>query len=66
MAVTLSADQQFKMVTETGSKMQGTIEFRGLSTDTKPTDCINGAAFIEIDTGKVYLFDAVGGEWHEV
>lgn len=66
MAVTLSADQQFKMVTETGSKMQGTIEFRGLSTDTKPTDCINGAAFIEIDTGKVFLFDAIGQIWHEV
>lgn len=66
MAVTLSADQQFKMVTETGSKMQGTIEFRGLSTDTKPTDCINGAAFIEIDTGKVFLFDAVGQRWNEV
>lgn len=66
MAVTLSADQQFKMVTETGSKMQGTIEYRGLSTDTKPTDCINGAAFIEIDTGKVYLFDADAGTWNEV
>lgn len=42
------------------------LEYRGLSTDPKPTDAINGAAYIEIDTGKVYLFDATGVEWHEM
>ena len=38
----------------------------GKSTDTKPTGtAVNGRAFIEMDTGKVYFFDAEGGEWLE-
>lgn len=44
-------------------------EFRmvGLSTDTKPTDDVpNGAAFIEMDTDKSYLFDAEGVTYYEV
>jgi len=47
-------------------KLEGDVEYRGLSTDTKPTGSINGAAFIEIDTGKVYLFDAAGETWNEI
>lgn len=43
------------------------FDLRGLSTDAKPTDGIpNGSTFIEIDTGKVYMFDSVGNEWAEV
>lgn len=47
------------------------MELRGLSTDTKPTtwqggDIENGSAFIEIDTGDVYLFDETNKEWNEV
>lgn len=43
-----------------------TNEFDGLSTDTKPTDGVrNGSVFIEIDTGKIYLYDEEGAEWHE-
>ena len=47
------------------------MELRGLSTDEKPTswqDGIieNGSAFIEIDTGDVYLFDEANSEWNEV
>lgn len=35
-----------------------TYEFRGLSTDEKPVERIgNGSVFIEIDTGKVFIFD---------
>ena len=35
-----------------------TYEFRGLSTDEKPIERIgNGSIFIEIDTGKVFIFD---------
>lgn len=42
------------------------LEYRGLSTDTKPTENItNGTVFIEIDTGKVYMFDADGSQWKE-
>lgn len=41
-------------------------EYRGLSTDTKPTENVsNGAVFIEINTGKVYMFDADGTQWKE-
>lgn len=37
----------------------------GLSTDSKPTSFGNGSLFVEIDTGKTYLFDANSKEWHE-
>ena len=44
------------MVTEVGST---TYEFRGLSTDKKPIKRVgNGSVFIEMDTLKVFLFDA--------
>ena len=39
------------------------MEYRGLSTDSKPTDAPNGAAFLEMDTGDVYLYNADGPAW---
>lgn len=46
------------------------FEFAGNSDDTKPTDSIaTGSVFIEVDTGKVYLFNEdadAGSEWTEV
>lgn len=47
------------------------VEIRGLAEDTKPTEykgkkIANGSAFVEIDTGKVYLFDIESEEWKEV
>ena len=43
------------MITVTSEK---TYEFRGLSTDEKPVEKVgNGSVFIEIDTGKVFMFD---------
>ena len=43
-----------------------TDEYDGLSTDTKPTDGVrNGSVFAEMDTGKVYLFDAENDQWVE-
>lgn len=47
------------------------IEIRGLSTDTKPTvedigELSNGSTFIEIDTGKIYMFDLENSEWKEI
>ena len=40
--------------------------YYGLSTDTKPTKGVgNGSAFIEMDTSKVYFFDAGNSEWLE-
>lgn len=46
-------------------KYMGAEEYRGLSTDTKPTSCGNGSVFIEMDTGKIYFFDASTGDWLE-
>jgi len=43
------------------------VEYRGLSTDEKPTENIeNGTIFIEIDTGKVYMYDLENEEWKEI
>ena len=47
------------------------IELRGLSTDTKPTTfgengVANGTIFIEIDTGKMFMYDAENQLWKEV
>ena len=44
------------------------IEFRGLSTDEKPTTIgeepiPNGTAFIEIDTQDVFIYDSENQEW---
>ena len=43
-------------------------ELRGKSTDTKPTEINgkkvgNGCAYVEIDTGKIFFFDADSEEW---
>lgn len=44
-----------------------TYDIRGLSTDNKPTQNIpNGSTFVEMNTGKGYLFDAENAQWHEV
>ena len=40
--------------------------YYGLSTDEKPADANNGSKYIEMDTGKVFFFDAEGAEWLEV
>lgn len=50
---------------------QRELEIRGLSGDNKPTeinskDIPNGTVFIEIDTGKMFLFDQENTLWKEV
>lgn len=43
------------------------VELRGLSTDEKPTTGIeNGSMFIEMDTGKIYLYDLENEQWREI
>ena len=47
------------------------VELRGLSTDEKPLEINgkvieNGSSFIEIDTGKIYMYDLENQEWNEV
>ena len=39
------------------------MHYRGLSSDTKPDASPNGSDFLEIDTGKVWYFDADSGDW---
>lgn len=36
-----------------------------LSTDTKPDDMPNGSICVEMDTGKLYLYDEEGTQWVE-
>ena len=45
-----------------------TYEFRGLSTDDKSTitNVTNGSIFFEIDTCKVYMWDAEHLQWREL
>lgn len=38
-------------------------EFYGLSTDEKPMDCGNASVFLEMDTKKVFIFDAQNKVW---
>ena len=47
------------------------VELRVKSTDEKPTEIAgkkiaNGSQLIEIDTGKVFLYDIESEEWKEV
>ena len=47
-----------------------TVEMRGLSTDTKPTEfdgrnIDNGSIFVEIDTGSIYFYDLDNEQWME-
>lgn len=48
----------------TSDRLYG-ADFVGLSTDTKPTESTvpNGATFIEMDTGNVYMFDKQNNTW---
>lgn len=40
------------------------VEYRGLSTDDKPVEYVeNGAVFLEMDTSKVFIFDAENKNW---
>lgn len=39
--------------------------YYGLSTDTKPSAAPNGSVFIEMDTSKIYFYDAENKEWKE-
>ena len=53
------------MITADKSKDQAT--FFGLSTDTKPTgaEVANGSCFLEMDTSKIYFYDADNAQWLE-
>lgn len=52
------------MVTINDCRQGGEYEFKGLSTDDKPTDCKVNSLFLELNTGNVYYF--TGEEWAKV
>ena len=43
------------------------MEIYGTSEDDKPTgnNMASGSVFIEVDTGKAYLYERTAGEWYE-
>lgn len=47
------------------ASMLRVVELYGLSTDTKPTDVGNASLFYEMDTKKLFMFDAQNGVWLE-
>jgi len=54
------------MVTNANPHNQWAHEYVGLSTDTKPTEDIpNGSTFVEMDTKKLFAYDAEGSQWLE-
>jgi hypothetical protein len=58
--------ERFEMITYThGKSSVDPSELYGLSTDTKPKDVVNASLFYEMDTKKIYLFDATSKVWLE-
>lgn len=56
-------------ITDQGETLTG--EFCGNSGDTKPTEFEgkavgNGSTYIEIDTGKFYMYDGENQQWKEI
>lgn len=49
------------MITINDCKQAGYYEYKGLSTDIKPTNCQVNSLFLELDTGYFYYFD--GSTW---
>ena len=45
--------------------VNATTDYRGLSTDPKPTDADINALLLEVDTGDFYYFDT-DEDWHKV
>ena len=52
------------MVTNAEQKTLDANNYKGLSTDTKPTDCAPNSLFLELDTGDFYYY--TGTAWAKV
>lgn len=69
--ITIAKTENIKVLSAKTNERLVVAELRGLSTDTKPEnigDIIidNGSIFIEINTGKIYLYDLQNKQWNEV
>lgn len=51
-------------VTLNDNRVTDEHEYKGLSTDTKPTECAVNSLFLELDTGIFYYF--TGTEWVQI
>lgn len=47
------------------SSFEETKEVYCLSTDNKPSTLPNGSICVEMDTGKIYLYDEANAQWIE-
>ena len=52
------------MITYNDCRQGNEYEYKGLSTDDKPTDCGTNSIFLELDTGNFYYFD--GETWAKI
>lgn len=52
------------MISIIQNKQAFEYEYKGLSTDVKPTACAANSLFLELDTGDFYYFD--GSKWHKI
>lgn len=52
------------MVSINDNKQMNEYEYKGLSTDQKPTECAVNSLFLELDTGIFYYF--TGETWAQV
>ena len=69
--VTIYNIKKSEMINHPNGEVFYLLELRGLSSDEKPVEIENGtiengSVFIEIDTGDVYIFDALNKEWKVV
>lgn len=56
--------KEVEMVTPAGAGDVSVMEFKGLSTDEKPTSCGVNSLFLELDTGDFYYY--TGAAWAKV
>ena len=64
MAITYYRNQLYSTYVGTQKNL---IEIACLSTDTKPTqDIVTGSLALEVNTGKIFAFDEVSGNWSEI
>ena len=52
------------MISLNDCKQGNEHDYKGLSTDTKPTECAVNSLFLELDTGDFYYFD--GTNWAKI
>ena len=52
------------MISINDNRTTGEHDYKGLSTDDKPTSCAVNSLFLELDTGNFYYFD--GEEWQMI